>query len=73
MNLSTAYDDISSIESSSCRHRKHTNDLLTAQQAMIASLSTAVARLAITLQSKEEEIKARDRTESDLESKNLDL
>ncbi|KAL3789507.1 hypothetical protein HJC23_009743 [Cyclotella cryptica] len=66
-------DDVSSIESSSCRERKHTNNVISAQKAMIASLSDAVCRLACTLQSKEEEIKVRDRTESDLESKNLDL
>lgn len=72
MNMSCS-DDISSIESSSRRERKHINEVISAQKAMIVSLSDAVCRLAGTLQSKEEEIKVRDRTESDLESKNLDL
>jgi hypothetical protein len=63
------FDDLSSIESSTCRISKHKDEVISAQKAMILSLSDAVNRLAYTLQSREEEMKVRERTESDLESK----
>jgi FtsZ-binding cell division protein ZapB len=71
------FDDLSSIESSTCRISKHKDEVISAQKAMILSLSDAVNRLTYTLQSREEELKeekkVRERTESDLESKNLHL
>lgn len=84
MMVSYFGDDISSIESSNCRERRHSYAQLSAQKSLIASLSNAVSRLATTLESKEEahkakerafmeEMKMRERTESDLESKVLDL
>ena len=67
------FDDLSSIESSTCRISKHKDEVISPQNAMILSLSDAVNRLAYVLQLREEELKVRERTESDLESKNLHL
>ena len=71
--MACSWDDVSSIESSTCRNSKRKDDLVSAQNAIISSLTDAVSKLASNLQSREEEIKIRDRTESDLESKNLYL
>jgi hypothetical protein len=73
MMMQCSYDDISSIESSTCRISKHKDEVISAPKAMILSLSDAVSRLACTLQSKEQEMKVRERTESDYESKCLSL
>ena len=77
MTHNCPFDDLSSIESSTCRISKHKDEVISAQKAMILSLSDAVNRLAYTLQSREEKMKeekkVRERTESDLESKNLHL
>lgn len=67
------FDDLSSIESSTCRISKYKDEVISAQKAMILSLSDAVNRLACTLESREEEMKIRERTESDLENKNVHL
>ena len=63
-------DDIFGIDSTMCRLQ---SEVILAQKVIIASLSDAVSRLACTIQSKEEEIRIRDRSESDYERKNLDL
>ena len=80
MMMACSWDDISSIDSSTCRNSKRKDELILAQKAVILSLSDEVSKLASNLQAqqqemeaREEEMKIRDRTESDLESKNLYL
>lgn len=75
-NMSFYFDDISSIDSSSRRERKYSEE----QSAVIKSLTHAVQRLAGTLETKETELettqaelKMKDRAEIELESKVLDL
>lgn len=73
-------DDISSIESSSRRERKFSEEQLAEQANVIQTLTYAVQKLANTLESKEAELetnkaelKMTHRVEVDLESKVLDL
>eukprot|EP00580_Thalassiosira_gravida_P009855 CAMPEP_0201645810 /NCGR_PEP_ID=MMETSP0493-20130528/32813_1 /ASSEMBLY_ACC=CAM_ASM_000838 /TAXON_ID=420259 /ORGANISM="Thalassiosira gravida, Strain GMp14c1" /LENGTH=196 /DNA_ID=CAMNT_0048120833 /DNA_START=470 /DNA_END=1057 /DNA_ORIENTATION=+ len=81
-------DDISSIDSSSCRERRYSDecDRVSKQKLVINSLTYAVQRLADTLRTKEVELetkeaklevkavelKMKDRAEVDLECKMLD-
>ena len=53
-------DDISSIESSSRRERKFSEERICEQETIIKSLTYAVQRLADTLDTKEEELQAKD-------------
>ena len=59
-------EDISSIESSSRRERKYSEERISEQATMIKSLSTAVKRLADTLETKEAELETK---EAELETK----
>ncbi|MDB4430492.1 hypothetical protein N9140_00880 [bacterium] len=54
-------DDISSIESSSRRERKFSEERICEQETIIKSLTYAVQRLADTLESKEEELQTKER------------
>lgn len=62
-------DDISSIESSSRRERKYSEERISEQEMIIKSLTHAVQRLADTLETKEAELKMTQRADVDLESK----
>ena len=79
-DMAVYFDDISSIESSSRRERKFSEEQLAEKETVIQSLTYAVQRLADTLETKEVELQAKDaelkmttRSEVDLESKVLDL
>ena len=79
-DLSLYFDDISSIESSSRRERKYSEEKIAYQGTVIKSLTYAVQRLAETLETKEVELqttqakfKMTNRADVDLESKVLDL
>ena len=63
-------DDISSIESSSRRERKFSEERICEQEAIIKSLTYAVQRLADALETKEEELQTK---EMELQTRNVEL
>ena len=63
-------DDISSIESSSRRERKYSEEQMSGKDEVIKSLTYAVQRLADTLETKEEELQTKD---TELQTKDAEL